>query len=145
MADKKTPLEPPPSYDASQPSPASNGPSRPRLPLPLELPALNMIRGKRVILASASPRRRQLLAQVSQLCIPEARYDAEQQITAAMTDWPDRPRNHRFDSPRRQKQVSHSFRICAGDRAAKGIECVSSRSGFTQRGTGVGDGSGHSC
>ncbi|KAF2857097.1 Maf-like protein [Piedraia hortae CBS 480.64] len=30
----------------------------------LDLPALNMIRGKRVVLASSSPRRRQLLAQI---------------------------------------------------------------------------------
>ncbi|PUU83153.1 Maf-like protein, partial [Tuber borchii] len=33
-------------------------------PPPLDLPALNMIRGKRVILASASPRRKQLLSQI---------------------------------------------------------------------------------
>lgn len=69
MADEKTPLEPPPAYDGD-----GDGEKRlvtpqrqpgPRPPLPLDLPALNMIRGKRVILASASPRRRQLLAQVS--------------------------------------------------------------------------------
>lgn len=69
MADEKTPLEPPPAYDgtggvavpaSTQQRPAGG----PRAPLPLNLPALNMIRGKRVILASASPRRRQLLAQV---------------------------------------------------------------------------------
>ncbi|KAK4543964.1 hypothetical protein LTR36_004738 [Oleoguttula mirabilis] len=72
MADQKMPLDAPPSYDdAAQPlvQPATstnNAPPRlgPRLPLPLDLPALNMIRGKRVILASASPRRRQLLAQI---------------------------------------------------------------------------------
>ncbi|WPH03190.1 maf-like protein c3g6.03c [Acrodontium crateriforme] len=76
MADKNTPLEPPPSYDdAASPSaskPAATSapkgalPGRPMMrgPLPLDLPALNMIRGKRVILASASPRRRQLLAQI---------------------------------------------------------------------------------
>lgn len=34
------------------------------MPLPLELPALTSIRGRKVILASASPRRRQLLAQI---------------------------------------------------------------------------------
>lgn len=65
MSDQKTPLEPPPAYENTpQPSQPSNGPQRPRLPLPLDLPALNMIRGKRVILASASPRRRQILAQI---------------------------------------------------------------------------------
>ncbi|KAL9022182.1 MAG: hypothetical protein Q9185_000582 [Variospora sp. 1 TL-2023] len=35
-----------------------------RAPLPLDLPALSSIRDRRVILASASPRRRQLLAQI---------------------------------------------------------------------------------
>ncbi|KAF2483448.1 Maf-like protein-domain-containing protein [Neohortaea acidophila] len=66
--DEKTPLEPPPSYDnASQVTPtkpAQAGSTAPPRPRPLDLPALNMIRGKRVILASASPRRRQLLAQI---------------------------------------------------------------------------------
>jgi len=47
--------------DAAKLPPRLGGP---KLPLPLDLPALNMIRGKRVILASASPRRRQLLAQI---------------------------------------------------------------------------------
>lgn len=62
MSDEK---EAPPAYDGTGgvAVPALAQP-RPRLPLPLDLPALNMIRGKRVILASASPRRKQLLAQV---------------------------------------------------------------------------------
>jgi septum formation protein len=69
MSDEKAPLDPPPYTDIPQPiSEKSNGaggpPRGPRPPFPLDLPALNMIRGKRVILASASPRRRQLLAQV---------------------------------------------------------------------------------
>ncbi|KAI9805890.1 MAG: hypothetical protein M1825_000504 [Sarcosagium campestre] len=66
------PTEPPPSYDAvSQqdgPAPAAAHLKRPppplRAPLPLDLPALNLLRGRRVILASASPRRKQLLAQI---------------------------------------------------------------------------------
>ena len=59
--------DPPPSYDlaAHTSNPVSfKLPPLPRPPLPLELPVLNAIRGKRVILASASPRRKQLLAQV---------------------------------------------------------------------------------
>lgn len=69
MSDEKAPLDPPPYTDNPIPIPEkSNGaggqPRGPRPPFPLDLPALNMIRGKRVILASASPRRRQLLAQV---------------------------------------------------------------------------------
>ncbi|CAK1356894.1 Maf-like protein [Cercospora beticola] len=70
MADEKTPLDLPPAYDGTGgvAVPTAQPPQRPgggpRAPLPLNLPALNMIRGKRVILASASPRRRQLLAQI---------------------------------------------------------------------------------
>ncbi|GAB7329883.1 hypothetical protein MBLNU13_g01594t1 [Cladosporium sp. NU13] len=69
MSDEKAPLDPPPYTDNPLPIPEkSNGaggqPRGPRPPFPLDLPALNMIRGKRVILASASPRRRQLLAQI---------------------------------------------------------------------------------
>jgi septum formation protein len=65
---KKAPLpsEPPPSYDATPLNPASSAPLRlgaPRPP-PLDLPALNLLRGRRTILASASPRRRQLLASI---------------------------------------------------------------------------------
>ncbi|MCJ1476392.1 hypothetical protein MMC13_005058 [Lambiella insularis] len=69
MADiKHAPLldEPPPSYETAA-KPASPAPSKPpllRAPLPLDLPILNAVRGKRVILASASPRRKQLLAQI---------------------------------------------------------------------------------
>ncbi|EON67141.1 hypothetical protein W97_06394 [Coniosporium apollinis CBS 100218] len=69
MADTKTPMDPPPSYDSTtQPAPVAMGapaPPRtpvPRAPLPLDLPALNILRGKRVILASSSPRRKQILA-----------------------------------------------------------------------------------
>lgn len=62
----------PPSYDETnipaaalpqQSKPPPQSLLRPP-PLPLELPALAALRGKRVILASASPRRKQLLAQV---------------------------------------------------------------------------------
>ena len=54
---------PPPSYDVSQ---AQTTPPiiPPRGPQPLDLPAISRIHGRRVILASASPRRRQLLAQI---------------------------------------------------------------------------------
>ncbi|KAF7846138.1 hypothetical protein BT93_L5154 [Corymbia citriodora subsp. variegata] len=68
MADEKTPLEPPPAYDGGRAATVPHaGPPRPGFPMPprpLDLPALTMIRGRRVILASASPRRRQLLAQI---------------------------------------------------------------------------------
>ncbi|KAH7269397.1 inosine triphosphate pyrophosphatase-like protein [Fusarium redolens] len=61
MAD--TPSEPPPDYDKST---ATQGtPQRPlrKGPIPLELPILKHLNGKRVILASASPRRKALLQQ----------------------------------------------------------------------------------
>ncbi|KAI9779477.1 MAG: hypothetical protein M1816_003503, partial [Peltula sp. TS41687] len=74
MADEKhqdgLPTEPPPSYEsAAQTSTpvVAAGTNRaplphPRTPLPLELPTLTALRKQRVILASASPRRKQLLA-----------------------------------------------------------------------------------
>lgn len=64
---KKAPIpsEPPPSYDATPLNPASPAPLKkgaPRPPPPLDLPTLNLLRGRRTILASASPRRKQILA-----------------------------------------------------------------------------------
>ena len=65
MADTK----PPPSYEdaaiqhgALPVRPA--GKPMPRGPLPLDIPVLNLLRGKRVILASASPRRKHILSTV---------------------------------------------------------------------------------
>lgn len=55
--------EDPPSYEAAQ-SPALAPPRRLARPPPLELPALLLLRDKRTILASASPRRKALLAQI---------------------------------------------------------------------------------
>lgn len=65
----------PPSYDETNAVAAAAAPLPPRSkpppqqpllrpPLPLEIPALAALRGKRIVLASASPRRKQLLAQV---------------------------------------------------------------------------------
>ncbi|KAL8874107.1 MAG: hypothetical protein Q9174_000511 [Haloplaca sp. 1 TL-2023] len=71
MADTKyslAPLEPPPSYETSARPPSPNHamtkPPSQRAPLPLDLPFLVSIRRRKIILASASPRRRQLLAQI---------------------------------------------------------------------------------
>lgn len=60
-----SPSDAPPSYEAAA-VPAQNPPPPRRLarPPPLELPALLLLRDKRVVLASASPRRKQLLAQI---------------------------------------------------------------------------------
>jgi len=62
---EKPPLDDPPSYEAAAIS-GQNPPPPRRLarPPPLELPALLLLKGKRVILASQSPRRKQLLAQI---------------------------------------------------------------------------------
>lgn len=64
MAD--TPSEPPPDYEKS--TTTQGTPQRPlrKGPIPLELPILKHLNGKRVILASASPRRKALLQQVGQ-------------------------------------------------------------------------------
>ncbi|KAE8377825.1 inosine triphosphate pyrophosphatase-like protein [Aspergillus bertholletiae] len=53
-------IDPPPAYDAT----SNNPPARISLPRPppLSLPVLNELRGKRVILASQSPRRRQIMS-----------------------------------------------------------------------------------
>ncbi|EMD85551.1 hypothetical protein COCC4DRAFT_179886 [Bipolaris maydis ATCC 48331] len=75
--DAKEPLlpsDPPPSYEDARKSPLAHNRSAsgaapgkrppPGPPPPLSLPALNQLRGSRVVLASKSPRRRQLLAQL---------------------------------------------------------------------------------
>lgn len=66
MADSNIPSDPPPYTDKADEGAA---PPRPNLPIrkgpqPLELPILKHLNSKRVILASASPRRRALLQQV---------------------------------------------------------------------------------
>ncbi|OQV04432.1 hypothetical protein CLAIMM_09315 [Cladophialophora immunda] len=67
------PTDNPPSYEALSipPSTGVQAPAAPppgrrplRPPPPLELPALSLLRNKRIILASQSPRRKQLLAQI---------------------------------------------------------------------------------
>ncbi|KAL2039208.1 hypothetical protein N7G274_007876 [Stereocaulon virgatum] len=66
MADTKyapAPTEPPPSYETAA-QPTASKPPPLRAPLPLEIPIIASLRDKRVILASASPRRKQLLAQI---------------------------------------------------------------------------------
>lgn len=69
MAYTSVPSDNPPDYIQSarehgirlrQSAPVKKG------PLPFELPIISHLKGKRVILASASPRRKALLAQVSQ-------------------------------------------------------------------------------
>ncbi|KAN0093889.1 class II aaRS and biotin synthetase [Hyaloscypha variabilis] len=62
----------PPAYEAAtiEHGPTRNGPPTPgskpppRGPFPLDIPVLNQLRGKRVILASASPRRKQILSTI---------------------------------------------------------------------------------
>jgi septum formation protein len=65
MADSKNPPEePPPDYEKA--AAAQRGPPAPgrRGPMPLDIPILKHLNSKRVILASASPRRKALLQQV---------------------------------------------------------------------------------
>lgn len=59
------PSEPPPSYDATALNPSSPGlPKKGVLRPPLDLPTLSLLRDRRTILASQSPRRRQILAAI---------------------------------------------------------------------------------
>jgi len=80
MSSVKKPLaipeakEPPPTYEAAaiqhgalplrNGAPPSGSKPIPRGPFPLDIPVLNQLRGKRIILASASPRRKQILSTV---------------------------------------------------------------------------------
>lgn len=129
MSDIKIPLEPPPAYDAdSEHTPLVAGAPAPlrqklpvRSPLPLELPALQKIRGKRVILASASPRRKQLLAQVR----PQAANLGRSRLTiAAPLDWPHEPRDYPLDCSRRPLQIARAIRIRARYSRTKSHERV---------------------
>lgn len=70
MADSETPKEPPPGYDEAAaehtPGPRPGPPTGARrMPPPLDIPIIKHLNSKRVILASASPRRKALLQQVS--------------------------------------------------------------------------------
>ena len=64
-------VKPPPSYEDAAlqhgalpaRSPGAGKPI-PKGPFPLDIPVLNLLKGKRVILASASPRRKQILSMV---------------------------------------------------------------------------------
>ncbi|KAE9368448.1 acetylserotonin methytransferase-like protein-like protein [Stipitochalara longipes BDJ] len=73
LAGEESKVAPPPyeaaaiEHDAlparnAPPTPGSKPP--PRGPFPLDIPVLNQLRGKRVILASASPRRKQILSTI---------------------------------------------------------------------------------
>jgi hypothetical protein len=65
--DSKTPSEPPPDYEtaaAQHATPIPRGIPVRKGPHPFDLPIIAYLKSKRVILASASPRRRALLAQV---------------------------------------------------------------------------------
>lgn len=107
MADTKyapAPSEPPPSYEtAAQPTPPKPAPLR--APLPLDLPVINSIRGKRCILASASPRRKQLLSQVNTPIIHITTLESFRLTPPRHSDRPHKPRNHTFTFTRRFTQV----------------------------------------
>ncbi|KAF2150851.1 Maf-domain-containing protein [Myriangium duriaei CBS 260.36] len=84
--DEKVPLVPPPDYEtATDTRSGGQAAPRPKGPLPFNLPALNMIRGRRVILASASPRRKQLLAQLGLTDIEVIPSDAPEDFDKNMT------------------------------------------------------------
>ncbi len=73
---------------------------RPRGPFPLDIPVLNQLRepGKRVILASASPRRKQILSMVF------IRSNSQKPLLKVLTTLPDRPyepRNHALHQTRK--------------------------------------------
>ncbi|EJP69662.1 hypothetical protein ACQRIT_002561 [Beauveria bassiana] len=69
MADSGTPKDPPPGYEeaSTEPKTSARPPPPPGLrrgPAPLDIPIIKHLNSKRVILASASPRRKALLQQI---------------------------------------------------------------------------------
>lgn len=116
MTDAKytlAPAEPPPSYEtAAQPAAAKPLPPS-RLPLPLNLPLINSLRDRRVILASASPRRKQLLAQV--VLLPYILG-----LDLIMLGWSHQARNQTLHFTRKPPKIARPFRICSSDRQPKG-------------------------
>lgn len=120
MGDTKyapAPVEPPPAYEtAAQPTPQKPAPLR--APLPLDLPIITSIRGKRCILASASPRRRQLLAQVS-TDWPSFNHLQSRLTTSPSPDRSHKPRDNTFTAARKSSKVSLPLRICPPNRHAE--------------------------
>lgn len=129
MSEKLIPLlgeekkETPPTYDAVAAQhgalPTRNGPPPsgakplPRGPFPLDIPVLNQLKGKRIILASASPRRKQLLATV---CITLSM--VRQSLIIA--DWPYKPRNPPLHQTRESLQSrARPLRICPPNRRSE--------------------------
>lgn len=96
------PKDPPPAYEAAAIEhgalPAKSGPSAkplPRGPFPLDIPVLNQLRGKRVILASASPRRKQILSTVP------SPFPGPRHAHLTALDWTPRTRNPPFHQARK--------------------------------------------
>ncbi|KAJ5161920.1 dTTP/UTP pyrophosphatase [Penicillium capsulatum] len=91
MTDSKTalvshvedPSDPPPAYDLPKPA---RGAPLPRPP-PLSLPVLNNLRSKRVILASQSPRRRQILAFLGLPNLEIIPSNADENLPKSLTPW----------------------------------------------------------
>ncbi|OOQ87771.1 Maf-like protein [Penicillium brasilianum] len=87
MSDSKTnllgnedPIDPPPAYDPPKPARGT----LPRPP-PLALPVLNNLRNKRVILASQSPRRRQIISYLGLPNIEIIPSNAEENLPKTLT------------------------------------------------------------
>ncbi len=108
------PAEPPPSYEtAAKPPP----PPPSRLPFPLDLPLINSLRDRRVILASASPRRKQLLAQVVNL-------PPVLGLELMCLDWSHQARNQTLHFTRKPPKIARAFRVCSPDGHPKGHACL---------------------
>lgn len=111
---KYAPAEPPPSYETAAKLPP---PPPSRLPFPLDLPLINSLRDRRVILASASPRRKQLLAQVVNL--PHVLG-----LELICLDWSHQARNQTLHFTRKPPKIARTFRVCSPDGHPKGHACL---------------------
>jgi hypothetical protein len=126
MADTKIPLEPPPNYEdaaAQHGTPAAPmAKPLPRGPFPLDIPVLTQLRGKRVVLASASPRRKQLLGQA---CVSTP-YPSFQHRTRLPSPRPPPARATHMPNPMDESEITNApYRL--GSRTSKSRPRLSPR------------------
>lgn len=107
MAD--TPSDPPPDYEKSTVGQGTSPRPMRKGPIPLDLPILKHLNSKRVILASASPRRKALLQQVRN------RPPYSPVITFShYAVWPHQPRGPSVHQARESRQsCTWALRICS--------------------------------
>ena len=136
MSKSILPSEPPPPYTDNPSAPNANDRSAtgtpgarrppPGPPPPLNIPTLNTLRRERVVLASASPRRRQLLAQVRS---PRTSHPLQ---LLTMLDWPHKHRRRPLEIRRRSPALARCTQLRTRNSFRKSARCI--QAGNRQRG-----------